>query len=230
MATNGTPGTAVTKFDPARFTAVVSNLKKAAASSRVGFLKMGKDGAWSFGSDEQPITEEDHIFIDFEGFVHGWQCWADTDLPGVASELLGDVKAPMDQPMPDKPATVPANGRQWAQMVGMSVAYMGEKLVYTTTSVGGLNALSGLGEEYLAQGAVNSKALIAEVSLSCDSYKHKNKTYGRIYTPVFTVVAWHESLPDHAAVKAVKVDLATGNAATKKVAAKKAPAKAAKKR
>jgi hypothetical protein len=34
--------------------------------------------------------------------------------------------------------------------------------------------------------------------LSSDSYKHKNKTFGRIYTPVFTVVKWHAQLPQAA--------------------------------
>jgi hypothetical protein len=47
----------------------------------------------------------------------------------------------------------------------------------------------------MAQFQRDPEKMIAEVSLSSDSYKHKNKTYGRIYTPVFTVVKWHKALP-----------------------------------
>ena len=194
MATNGS----VVKFDPARFQATVANLKKAAASSRVGFLKMDKTGVWSYGTDDEEVTEEDHVFIDPNGFVHGWQCWADTDIKGVQSELLGDEKVPMHEPMPDKPTQVPENGRGWSSMAGMSLMLEGERLVYSTTSVGGLNALAGLAEEYFKQYQKAPGKMIAEVSLSCDSYKHKNKTYGKIYTPVFTVVAWHADLPAEA--------------------------------
>ena len=212
----------VVKFDASKFAATVITNMKRAASTRVGFLKMGKDGAWSYGSDETEVTEDDHVFVNPNGFVHGWQCWADTDLAGVQSELLGDVIAGMDQPLPDRPAKVPENGRPWGEVRGMSVLLAGEKLVYSTTSVGGLNAFAALAEEYLAQYHRDPEKMIAEVSLSCDSYKHKNKTFGRIYTPVFTIVKWHKDLPAAAAEKPAPV------APAKKVAAKKtSPAKQA---
>jgi hypothetical protein len=219
MATNGS---AVVKFDAAKFNATVANLKKAAASARVGFLKMDKTGTWSYGQDDNEVTEEDHVFIDPNGFVHGWQCWADTDIKGVQSELLGDVKVAMHEPLPDRPDQVPENGRGWNSMAGMSVLLAGEKLVYSTTSVGGLNALSGLAEEYFAQYQKSPGKMIAEVSLSSDSYKHKNKTYGKIFTPVFTVVAWHADLPAEATE-------APAPAAPAKKAAAKTPAKKARK-
>jgi hypothetical protein len=212
----------VVKFDASKFAATVITNMKRAASTRVGFLKMGKDGAWSYGSDETEVTEDDHVFVNPNGFVHGWQCWADTDLAGVQSELLGDVIAGMDQPLPDRPAKVPENGRPWGEVRGMSVLLAGEKLVYSTTSVGGLNAFAALAEEYLAQFHKDPEKMIAEVSLSSDSYKHKNKTYGRIYTPVFTIVKWHKDLP---AAAANKPEPEPVKKAAKKVAAK-SPAKA----
>ena len=184
----------VIKFDPSKFSAVAANLKRA-ASTRVGFLKMDKTGAWNYGTDETEVTEDDHVFIDPNGFVHGWQCWADTDIAGVQSELLGDVIAGMDSPLPDRPGKVPENGRAWGEMRGMSILLAGERLIYSTTSVGGINAFAALAEDYMAQFQKDPEKMIAEVSLSSDSYKHKNKTFGRIFTPVFTVVKWHKDLP-----------------------------------
>jgi hypothetical protein len=213
----------VITFDPSKFSAVAANLKRA-ASTRVGFLKMDKTGAWNYGTDEVEVTEDDHVFIDPNGFVHGWQCWADTDIAGVQSELLGDIIAPMDQPLPDRPAKVPENARPWGEMRGMSILLAGERLVYSTTSVGGINAFAALAEDYMAQFAKDPTKMIAEVSLSSDSYKHKNKTFGRIYTPVFTVVKWHAQLPQAASKPAPAPVIPA-----KKVPAKKAakPRKAA---
>jgi hypothetical protein len=188
----------VIAFDPSKFAAVAANLKRA-ASTRVGFLKMDKTGTWSYGTDENRVSERDHIFIDPNGFVHGWQCWADTDIKGVQSELLDEAIAPMDRPLPDRPDKVLPNARPYNEMRGMSVLLKGERLVYSTTSVGGINAFAALAEEYMEQFHRDPKRMIAEVSLTSDSYKHKNKTYGRIYTPIFNVVAWHANLPVGAA-------------------------------
>jgi hypothetical protein len=192
MSTNGS-GTAVVKFNPAKFKAVIANMAKGAAP-RVGYLKFGKDGSWSYGADE--ITPEGNAFVDPEGFVQGWQCWADTDLPGVSSALLDSVIVPMDQAMPDRPVKVPETGREWSQMLGMSLILDGERLTFSATSVGGRNAMAALAEAYYSQYSKDPDGpAIAEVELLSDSYKHKNKTYGKIYTPIFNVVKWHAKFP-----------------------------------
>lgn len=208
----------VVAFDPDKFKVGIANMAKGAVS-RVGFLKMGKDGEWSYGSDETVVEEDQTVFIDPMGFVHGWQCWADTDLPGVSSELLGEVLAPMYDALPARPEKVPENGRAWAELRGLS-ALLGElKLTYSTTSVGGCKAVALLAEEIAKQYAKAPTKIIPEVSLMCDSYKHKNKTYGKIFVPVFEVVGWHAKLP---APTAAAEEL-------KKIAAKPAPKKAARK-
>ena len=215
-------------FDPSKFSALKANMARA-ASSQVGFLKMDKTGAWSFGSDENPVGEDDRVYVDPNGFVHGWQCWADTDIPGVQSELLGDVKVSMFEPLPPRPDEEYANMRPWTEMRGMSVLLDGNKLVYSTTSVGGLNTIAKLAEEYAKQYAKNPKKMIAVLSLSSDSYKHKNKTYGRIYTPVMEVVEWVDRLPEEIAVKAIADAKASAKKpAPAKKAAPAAPAKGAK--
>jgi hypothetical protein len=222
--TNGAAGGAVVVFDASKFQAAVVNMAKG-ASARVGFLKMGKDGAWSYGTDEHPVGEDDHIYVDPMGFVHGWQCWADTDIPGVQAALLDDVVKPMFEPLPERPAQIPETGRPWTEMRGLSCMLEGEKLVYSTTSVGGLNAMASLAEEYAKQFHKNPKKMIAVISLQTDSYKHKNKTYGKIYTPVLSVVDWVDQLPEVNAMP--KPSLPPLPA--KKAPAKKAPVKAAKK-
>lgn len=210
---------AVVAFDPTKFAAGLANMKKGAAP-RVGFLKMSKDGEWSYGTDDTVVGEDDHVYIDPNGFVHGWQLWADTDLPGVSSELLGEVLAPMDQPLPPMPDTHPAKakGGEWKQLLGFSAVLGDLKLVYSTTSYGGKSAFGALAEEFQKHFAKGGeKKPIAIVSLSSESYKHKK--YGKLYNPVLSVVGWVSALPA-AAPEAPKL-------AAPKPAAKKAARKAA---
>lgn len=218
----------VVKFDPSKFAAAVKNMAKG-ASARVGFLKMDKTGQWCWGTDETPVDEETPVYIDPMGFVHGWQCWADTDLPGVQSELLGEVLAPMYEAMPPKPPQVPENGRGWNELRGLSCVVDGQKLVYSTTSVGGVNAIAALAEDYAKQYQKAPSKMIAVANLSSDSYKHKNKTYGRIYVPIIKVVGWASSLPELVEATADKViEKAKGTPAKKAApAAKQAAVKPA---
>lgn len=191
----------VVAFDPNKFKAGMANIAKGAAS-QVGFLKMGKDGTWCYGADEVEITGET-VLVDPMGFVHGWQCWANTDLPGVGSELLGDIVVPMHDPLPARPDKVPENGRDWNELRGMSCVYDGKPLKYSTTSVGGCKAIAALAEAFVAQYDKNPGRMIAEVRLDSDSYKHKNKTYGKIFVPLLEVVGWHDKLPQAKAAEAI---------------------------
>ena len=206
----------VVAFDASKFQAGIANMAKG-ATSRVSYLRMDKGGNWSFGADETEVGE-DTMLVNPMGFVHGWQCWADTDLQGVSSEMLGDIVVPMFEEMPPLPDKVPENGRPWAELRGLS-ALLGEtKLVYSTTSVGGCKAIAQLAEAISTQYSKAPTKIIPEVMLSSDSYKHKNKTYGKIFVPVFEVVGWHAKLP--VAAESEKI-------AAPKPAAKKAARKAA---
>jgi len=208
--------TNVVAFDPTKFAAGIANMKKGAAP-RVGFLKMSKDGEWSYGTDDTVVGEDDLVYIDPNGFVHGWQLWANTDLPGVSSELLGEVLAPMHDALPPMPEThpAPAKGGEWKQLLGFSAVLGDMKLVYSTTSYGGKAAFGALAEEFQKHFAKTQKTTIAVVSLTSESYKHKK--YGKLYNPVMTVVDWVAALP-----AAEPAQLEAPKPAAKKAAAKRA--------
>lgn len=213
---------ALTGYNPAQFEVAVVNMRKS-GGTQSSYLKMDKGGNWTWGQDETPVEPEDKVYVDPAGFVHGWQCWADTDIDGVTSALLDSVIVPMHEPLPERPAKIPENGRAWSQSVGMSCLLEGEALVYTTNSVGGRNAIAKLGDDYMKQYKRDPAKMIAVLSLQSDSYKHKNKTYGRIYTPVLEVVEWVAELP--AAAMGAPVEPEPKKAPAKKAA--KASRKAA---
>lgn len=226
---NGAGGALSASFNPAQMEVTMVSMAKA-GTPMASYLKMDKGGNWTWGQDENPVEPEDRVYIDPNGFVHGWQCWANTDIEGVASALLESHIVPMHEPLPERPAKVPENGRPWSQSVGMSCLLDGEALTYVTNSVGGRNAIADLGAEYMKQYRRDPSKMIAVLSLQSDSYKHKNKTYGRIYTPVLEVVEWVDSLPAAAVRGADKVEPEAKPEPAKKTPAKKAgkaPRKAA---
>jgi len=215
-------GSAMVPFDPNRFIAGAANMQKAGAA-RADFLRMDKSGEWFYGQDDNPVHPNDLLYIDPMGSVHGWQCWADTDIPGVQPELIDTIKAPHYDPMPERPAAVPERGREWAEMYGISAIMNGNKLVYTTTSMGGKDALANLYGAIMAQFAENPNHMVAIVKLTNDWYKHKK--YGKTFVPVFEVVGWTDKPPVGTGAPAPKA--ARKTAAPAPVAAKKAPAKTA---
>jgi hypothetical protein len=191
----------VTVFDPSKIKAGIANMKKAAAS-RVGFLKMSKDGEWSYGSDDTIISPDDHVYIDPNGFVQGWQLWSRPPLdragkPTAAAELLDEVLVPMHEAMPAMPDKHPdpSKGGEWKALLGFSALLGDVKLTYSTTSYGGRAAFADLAEAFENQFAKagGDKKPVAVVSLDSESYKHK--TWGKIYNPVFNVVGWVAAPP-----------------------------------
>lgn len=207
-------------FDPTKFQAGAANMKKA-AGGRADFLRMDKSGDWFYGTDDTPVTEANRIYIDPMGSVHGWQCWADTDIAGVQPDLLEEVKAPHYENIPERPDHLPANGREWAVMYGISaILDDGSPLTYTTTSHGGKNALADLYDQITSQFGTDPSKMIPVVKLTNDWYKHKK--YGKTFVPVFEVVDWVSEVP---APKAAATPKATSKAPPP--ATKKAPAKTA---
>lgn len=189
---NGNSNGAMVAFDASRFEVSTANMKRG-AGNRVAFLRMDKSGDWYHGVDNIPVDDEDRLYVDPMGSVHGWQCWADTDIDGVQPDLLDSVVVPTYEPLPPMPDKVPMNGRPWTEMRGLSAIMGGRKMVYTTTSLGGLDAVASLGEALRAQYAKNPKKMIPVVRLANDSYRHKK--YGKTYVPVFDVTGWVSEAP-----------------------------------
>ena len=220
------PNGAMVAFDPTKFNASVANMTRS-TSARADFLRMDKSGDWYYGTDDTPIEDSDRLYVHPMGSVHGWQCWADTDLDGVKADLLGSVVAPTYEPLPDHPEEVPKNGRAWTEMRGLSLMLDGKPLTYTTTSLGGLDAVAALGNALRDQYREDPTKMVPVVQLTNDNYKHKK--YGKTYVPVFKVVKWVAEPPKAEAAEAPAKKPAAKKAApapAKKAAAKTTRARA----
>jgi hypothetical protein len=199
--TNGATAVAVVQsgamqaFDASKFSASVDNMSRvSAAAGRSEFLRMDKSGDWYFGVNDTPVDPEDPIYVDPMGSVHGWQCWADTDRPDVkAAALLGSEVVPGYEPLPEKPEKVPHTGREWAGMAGLSMLLDGHKLAYTTTALGGLDAVAAISTAMKEQFKIDPTRMVPVINLKSDWYTHKK--WGKTYVPVFDIVDWVSAPP-----------------------------------
>ena len=158
----------------------------------VVILKMDKTGHWVFGADQTEVEDEATWAINPFSFVHGFIAWGD-------GEVLGEKMASVSHPLPELDAAPAGAKRGWETQVGMSLKCLtgedkGMEARFTTTSVGGKRAVQTLAVALAEQVEKDQTKPVAIVKLKKDHYAHKS--YGKIYTPVFTVVEWVGMEPD----------------------------------
>ena len=154
----------------------------------VVILKMDKTGTWVFGADQTEVQEGSKWAVNPFSFVHGWIAWGD-------GEVLAEKMAPVSQPMPDISETPPPPGAKkgWEVQLGMSLKCLngedaGMECRYTATSVGGKKGVQTIGMAIAAQVEKDQTKPVPVVTLETDHYIHKS--YGKIFTPEFTVAEW----------------------------------------
>lgn len=182
----------VTLFAGANLPAVASlaaSLRSVASDVGAGgtvILKMEKAGVWVFGADQTEVEADSQWAVNPFSFVHGFIAWGD-------GEVLGEKMVPVSQPLPEVPAAPAGAKKGWETQIGMSLKCVsgedkGLEVRYTTTSVGGKKAVQQLAVALAAQVESDQTNPVPIVTLKKDHYTHKQ--YGKIYTPVFTVVSW----------------------------------------
>ena len=162
------------------------SLQTNSVASGTTILKMDKTGYWVFGADSTDIDPETEWAINPNEFLHGYIAWGE----GV---VLGEKMVSVSQPLPElEPA--PSGARKgWETQLGMSLQALngedaGLAVRYTATSVGGRNAIQKIANAIADQLEADPSKPVAVVTLGKETYQHKQ--YGKIFTPVMTVVRW----------------------------------------
>ena len=161
-------------------------LEKDAGPAGTVILKMDKTGHWVFGADQTEVEDDATWAVNPYSFVHGFIAWGD-------GEVLGEKMASVTQPLPELDAAPTGAKRGWEMQIGMALKCRnGEdkdmEARFTTTSVGGKKAVQALGISIATQVDKDPTNPVPVVRLRKDHYTHKS--YGKIYTPVFEIVAW----------------------------------------
>lgn len=158
------------------------------------FMKMLKDGIWQYGADEIEVEEGSKWAVNPHSFMEGFIAWDE-------NEVAGEEMAPMVGGHPVRLSDLPrVDGRGWQKQVAFQLVCTsgedeGTQVVFKSSSKGGRKAVTKLINDIIEQIGKDPKNIVPVVRLEQDSYKHK--TYGKIYTPVFSIVEWtsFESTP-----------------------------------
>lgn len=184
--------------------ALKRNLQKARAqipdTQNMAYLRFGRDGVWVFGVDNDEVFEDDVIAINTLSIKTGYSCWTDRPKGGGKNEIMGEVMVALGQPAvvkADLPVHKdPQNGGavcEWKEQSSadfkfMSGPHKGKQVHYSTTSRGGLSAMSALIDQIILQVDEDRDNIVPRVTLSDDNYPHKQ--YGKVYVPIIKIVGW----------------------------------------
>lgn len=157
-----------------------------AASAGEMYIKMGKDGRWTMGTDELELEEDSEWAVNPMSFATGWSAFDDS------GSRVGEQMAALDQP-PIEAASLPQVAGKWAPQIGMSIKCIsgedtGTEGLQYQRSKGGIAAQSELLNQIMTRVEAGEEQCVPIVTMDVTSYKHSK--YGKIYTPVFKIVRW----------------------------------------
>lgn len=202
-------------------------------STIVGELLKFSKGEWTAGKNDTEVPEGTEMVAIMDQLLTGWIKWVDGKPAEQEMGLVAEGYRPprrSDLGDMDKDSWevdqhgVPKDPWQLTNYLVMKDTASGEVYTFTTSSRGGISAVGKLSEAY----GKNMRAkpdLFPVVALQVDSYKHSNKSYGKIFVPMLPVVGW---LDKAAALEGIEDGAADAEpvAAVKKGGGKAKPAPA----
>lgn len=168
----------------------LANVRQSIPQTGDPFLRLLKDGGWVYSAENIEVEDGSTWAVNPMSLRHGWVSW--TDNKNEKNKIVGEIMVPMTAPIPLE-TELRDTGWRWDRQVSfqlkcMSGEDMGEQTLYKTVSVGGMNAVSKLVGDIMAQLDKDPEHPVPIIQLLSDSYLHK--VYGKTYVPVFRVVGW----------------------------------------
>jgi hypothetical protein len=165
----------------------LGNLAQSAAQGGNTFngrelLKLDKGmGIWVYG--QEGVELDTNIVLNPQSFTHGLIAWGD-------SVVLGERMVPVSQPAPQI-QDLPAVAKPYDVQLAFEAAIPGlnTQLIYKTTAHGGKEFVGKVAQAIVEQLSSDPGHPVPEMELTSSSYQHKS--WGRIFKPVFKIVAWH---------------------------------------
>jgi hypothetical protein len=176
--------------------AVASGLRALAeAKSQAGgmmYLRLAKAGYFVFGADDTEVQEASKWVVNAASFQTGWTAWTDE------GANKGERMIPVTEGAVSR-GSLPDVGCEWKPQVSCELKCVhgddaGTDVLYKASSKGGRNALSDLAGTIHKKVESGSEFVNPVILLAVDSYQHKNRSYGRIFTPDLKVVGWMNGL------------------------------------
>lgn len=155
------------------------------------YAKFGKDGEWTIGKGSD-AANGDRVLLNVHSLKSGFVCWTNYDpKERRKNEKLGEEMVSALQGSVD-PSTLTDHGWEWKAQQSIEGREMSGDMrdfVYTTSSMGGLEALDGVLDAVLARVEEGEAAYVYPVvELLDDHYEHPQ--WGKTYKPVLKIVGW----------------------------------------
>ncbi len=180
----------------------IKNVKQSVPQDvSMAFLKMGKDGRWSFGAEDTEVLDGSEWALNPLSLRHGWVAWKRyPDEEKRKPEKVGDVMVSMSTPNVHKndleDLTEHNQGTataKWVEAISMSFKCIsgedkGVEVMFNSNSYGGRKAFGVLVDALHNRLDVDPQAFVPIIELKSDHYTHES--YGRTYEPVFSLVDW----------------------------------------
>lgn len=163
-------------------------------------LKFAK-GHWSVGKEGTAVKEGTKFFVNMQGLRVGWQRWDDgRPSDEIMCLMVSGQKPPARSTLGDHDKELweedssgkPRDPWQFTNELPLVSADDGEEVVFTTSSKGGINAIGELCIAYSKGRKMKADGAVPIIEIGTSSYKHSDKTFGTIYTPVLKLVGWFE--------------------------------------
>jgi hypothetical protein len=145
-------------------------------------------GTWAHGQRRTVVEDGSRWAADPRSFMRGYICFGD------GNKRLGERLLSVTLPMTD-PTGLPDHGFPWVEQWAVCLkcldgADAGLEVVYKPTTVGGLQAVVGLLET--VRDRLAGKMHDGKVSpiVHLGKYDWNSPQYGRIWAPLFDLVAW----------------------------------------
>jgi len=163
------------------------------------FLRMGTDGEWVFGQDDNVVKVGTEAVLNPLSIRHGYTCWTNRGKAEGKNENLGEEMFRLSEAVPMAHELVqhkdPKTGAAcpWKDQLSMDVKFMdgkhkGVQVLFKTSSMGGLNACRGIMDAMLERLDEDTDFVCPIISIDHDSYKHKS--YGKTYVPKLEIIGW----------------------------------------
>jgi hypothetical protein len=154
-------------------------------------MKFSKIGEYLYGADATEVEEGSEWAINPQGFGHGWIAWGDK-AHGNDGTMLGETMIAAAQPILEMPGEVEGT---WTEQRAVQLACIsgedeGTQCLFKTSSIGGKKFYAALVLEVVKRIEAGESAVVPVITLDADSYTHAS--YGKIFTPMFTVIRWEE--------------------------------------
>jgi hypothetical protein len=151
-------------------------------------FKREGDGRWSFGQKRTIVEPGSRWAVNPTTFRWGFICFGD------GNKVIGDRLVSVAQAKPNV-TELPDLGHEWAEQWAINLKCLdgtdaGTEVVFKPTTVGGIQAVSGLIEiirDRLNAGEHGGR-VAPIVRLEKDSYSHQE--FGKVWTPMLTLVDW----------------------------------------